>query len=278
MQLIRTVAEFRRVRSSITGSMGLVPTMGYLHEGHLSLVRRARAENPVCVAWIFVNPTQFGPHEDLQRYPRDEERDVALLKREGVDILFAPTADEIYPPGFDTHVAVGAVTERLEGAARPVHFRGVATVVAKFFNIIQPKRAYFGQKDAQQVVVIRRMVADLNLPVEIVVCPIVREPDGLAMSSRNSYLTPQQRAAAPVLYRALAWARERWTEGERDAGVLRALVRGIIDYEPLAQADYVSVAHPETLEELDRLDGEALVSLAVRFGSTRLIDNIVLGG
>ena len=278
MQVIRTVAEFRRVRPTISGAVGLVPTMGYLHEGHLSLVRRARAENDVCAAWVFVNPAQFGPHEDFERYPRAEQRDRALLEGEGVDLLFAPSSDEVYPPGFDTAVEVGAVAQRLEGAARPGHFRGVATVVAKFFGIMQPQRAYLGQKDAQQVAVIRRMVADLNLPVEIVVCPTVREADGLALSSRNVYLTPEQRAAAPALYRALGWARERWTEGQRDARVLRALVQDVLDHESLAQVDYVSVADVGTLEELDRLNGPALVSLAVRFGSTRLIDNIVLGG
>ena len=201
MRIIHTIAEYQEARRSLQGSLGLVPTMGYLHEGHLSLVRRARDENDTCAAWIFVNPLQFGPSEDYERYPRDEARDIELLEQEGVDLLFMPSAEEIYPPGFSTYVEAQGVSEQLEGRVRPGHFRGVATVVLKFFNIMAPNRAYFGQKDAQQVVVLKKLVRDLNLPVELVICPTVREPDGLAMSSRNAYLTPEERAAAPVLYR-----------------------------------------------------------------------------
>ena len=277
MRIIHTIDEFRAARRAARGTVGLAPTMGYLHDGHRSLVRRAREENAVCAAWIFVNPTQFGANEDYARYPRDEARDIALLEQERTDLLFMPEAEEIYPEGFDSSVDVGGVAQPLEGAARPGHFRGVATIVTKFFNIMQPDRAYFGQKDAQQTVVIRQLVRDLNLPVEVVVCPIVREPDGLAMSSRNAYLTPQERAAAPVLYRALCQARAHYEQGERDAESLRQTVRALIEAEPLANIDYVSVADGETLRELDTVRDRALVSLAVRMGPTRLIDNIVLG-
>ncbi len=277
MRILHTIDEFRAARRAAQGTVGLAPTMGYLHDGHRSLVRRAREENAVCAAWIFVNPTQFGANEDYARYPRDEARDIALLEQERTDLLFMPEAAEIYPEGFDSSVDVSGVAQPLEGAARPGHFRGVATIVTKFFNIMQPDRAYFGQKDAQQTVVIRQLVRDLNLPVEVVVCPIVREPDGLAMSSRNAYLTPQERAAAPVLYRALCQARAHYEQGERDAEALRRTVRALIEAEPLANIDYVSVADGETLRELDTVRGRALVSLAVRMGPTRLIDNIVLG-
>ena len=216
MRVLHTISEMRSARAAL-GGLGLVPTMGYLHDGHLSLVARAKAECPAVAATIFVNPTQFGPNEDLARYPRDLPRDLRLLEAAGVDLVFAPEAAEIYPPGFDTQIVIGGVAEVLEGAVRPGHFAGVATVVAKLLNIVQPTRAYFGQKDAQQSVVIRRLVRDLNLPVEVIVAPTVREADGLALSSRNSYLTPEQRAAAPVIYRALTVARERFAAGERDA-------------------------------------------------------------
>jgi len=279
MHVIRTIADFRAARRMLTGTLGLVPTMGYLHEGHLSLARRARAENDHTAAWIFVNPTQFGPHEDFARYPRDEARDTALLAAEGVDLLFMPSADEIYPAGFSTTVDVGGVTERLEGELRPGHFRGVATVVTKFFNIVQPTRAYFGQKDGQQTVVVRRLVRDLDLPVEIVVCPTVREPDGLALSSRNVYLGQAERAAAPVLYRALQAAEALWATGERDAERLRTAMRAVLHTEPLVAADYIGVAHPDTLVECEGRapGGGALALLAARVGATRLIDNVVLG-
>ncbi|WP_376790450.1 pantoate--beta-alanine ligase [Thermoflexus sp.] len=276
MQVVRTVAEARAIRRALPGTWGFVPTMGYLHEGHLSLVRRARAENDHVAVSIFVNPTQFGPHEDYNRYPRDLERDLQLLTPLGVDLVFAPPVEEMYPPGFQTWVVVEEVSRPLEGAARPGHFRGVATVVTKLFNILQPERAYFGQKDAQQTVVIRRMVQDLNIPVEIVVCPTVREPDGLAMSSRNTYLGPEERRAATVLFRALQAAKARYEEGERDAERLRMVMREVIQAEPLARLDYVSVADPETLQELSRVEDRALLSLAVYIGKTRLIDNILL--
>ena len=275
MRCLQTVDAFREARRKV-GTLGLVPTMGFLHEGHLALVQRARAENQAVAVSIFVNPTQFGPGEDLARYPRDLPRDLRLLQEAGVDLVFAPEASEMYPPGFSTAVEVEGVTLGLEGAVRPGHFRGVATVVGKLFNIVQADRAYFGQKDAQQVVVIQRMARDLNFATEVVVVPTVREPDGLALSSRNTYLGAEERAAAPVLFRALLSARSAWEHGERDAEALRRHVRATLAAEPLAQVDYVSVADPRTLVELDRVDEEALVSLAVRIGRTRLIDNLVL--
>ncbi|MBX6341415.1 MAG: pantoate--beta-alanine ligase, partial [Thermomicrobiaceae bacterium] len=251
--------------------------MGYLHAGHLALVERARGENDRVVVSIFVNPTQFGPQEDFNRYPRDLERDLALLREARVDAVFAPSVAEMYPPGFATYVEVGGVTERLEGAARPGHFRGVATVVTKLFNIVQPDRAYFGQKDAQQLVVIRKMVADLAIPVEVVAVPTVREPDGLALSSRNVYLSPEERRAAVALSQGLFAARDRFQAGERDAEALRETVRARVAREPLVRLEYVSVADPETLEELSTVGDRALVSLAARVGATRLIDNVLLG-
>jgi pantoate--beta-alanine ligase len=276
MRVITTIAEFRAARAALRGTTGLVPTMGYLHEGHLSLVRRARAENDHVITTIFVNPTQFGPSEDLTRYPRDLPRDLALLEAEKVDLVFAPDVSEMYPPGFGTFIDVGPIAAPLEGAARPGHFRGVATVVCKLFAITSPHRAYFGQKDAQQTLVIRRMTLDLNLPVEIVVCPIVREPDGLAMSSRNVYLNPEERRAATVLFRALRAVQERFAAGERNGDALRAAMRAVIESEPLARADYVSVANLDDLHELETVTSRALASLAVRIGTTRLIDNCVL--
>ena len=254
-----------------------MPTMGYLHEGHLSLVRRCRDENDATVVSIFVNPTQFGPNEDLERYPRDEERDMAFLRELEVDAVYMPSSGAMYPPGFETYVEPGATAEPLEGASRPGHFRGVLTVVLKLFNAVTPDRAYFGRKDAQQLRVIRRMVADLDLGVEVVPCPIVREPDGLAMSSRNVYLSPEERAAAVVLSKALQECVDAFTAGQRDAGRLRDLIRGRIEGEPLARIDYVSIADDVSLKELDgQIESRALASLAVRFGSTRLIDNVEL--
>ncbi len=277
MKIYRTITEYREFRRSVTASLGLVPTLGYLHEGHMSLVRRARAENALCAAWIFVNPMQFGPKEDFGSYPRDEDKDIAMLEKEGVDALFLPDVGEIYPAGFSTHVEVEGVTERLEGEMRPGHFRGVATVVTIFFNIMQPTRAYFGQKDAQQVVVIRKMVRDMNMGIEVVVCPTVRERDGLAMSSRNVYLNSMEREAALALYRSLCLAKERWDGGQRDAGAIKRELLSLLKSEPLAQVDYVSIADTETLEELSAISDKALISLAVRIGKTRLIDNIILG-
>ena len=276
MEVLESIAAMKEARRGPAGTVGLVPTMGYLHEGHLVLVRRAREENGVVVVSIFVNPTQFGPAEDFKQYPRDPERDLALLEGEGTDFVFMPAPEEMYPQGFDSWVEVGGVTERLEGASRPGHFRGVATVVAKLFNIVEPTRAYFGQKDAQQLAVIRKMVADLDMPLDIVAVPTVREEGGLAMSSRNIYLDPRERQAALVLWRALCLARERFEGGERDAGVLRREMARLIEGEPLAGIDYVSIADAASLEELDGIDRPALASLAVRIGNTRLIDNVTL--
>jgi pantoate--beta-alanine ligase len=277
MIVTEDIAEVRAVRwADGSLSWGLVPTMGYLHEGHLSLVRWARAENDRLAVTIFVNPTQFSPQEDFAAYPRDLERDLASLKQEGVDLVFTPSNEVIYPPDFQTYVIVEEVTRPLEGAARPTHFRGVATVVAKLFNIVQPTRAYFGQKDAQQTVVIQRMVTDLNFNLEIIVCPTVREADGLALSSRNAYLSTEQRSAATVLYRALSAAKTAFEAGERNGDVLRQLMQDTIAAEPLARLDYVSVAHPTTLAELQMVERKALFSLAVFFGRTRLIDNMLV--
>ncbi len=276
MQVVTTLTELRAARALLPEPVGFVPTMGYLHEGHLSLVRRARAECASVVVSIFVNPTQFGPGEDLATYPRDLPRDLGLLEKEAVELVWTPTPEGMYPPGFQTWVTVEEVARPLEGAQRPGHFRGVATVVAKLFNGVQPQRAYFGQKDAQQAVVIRQMVRDLDFPIEIIVCPTVREADGLAMSSRNSYLAPQERQAATVLYRALSAAHAAFEAGERDAERLRRMVAEIIAAEPLARLQYVSCAHPETLQELETIADTALLSLAAFVGRTRLIDNLVL--
>jgi pantoate--beta-alanine ligase len=250
--------------------------MGYLHEGHLSLVRLARAENRTVVVSIFVNPTQFGPSEDFTAYPRDMERDLRLLRDAGADLVFAPSAEEMYPDGFKTYVIVERITERLEGSFRPTHFRGVATIVLKLFTILQPDCAYFGQKDAQQLRVIRQLAADLNLSIDVHAGPTVREPDGLALSSRNVYLSPEERTAAAVLSRALRLAEQRYRDGERSGTRLREIMRAELAAEPLAHPDYVSVADADSLEELDAVDGPTLLSLAVRIGKTRLIDNIPL--
>ena len=277
MQVFNTIREFQAARNQLGGRLGLVPTMGYLHGGHMVLVRRSRAENDVLAVSIFVNPSQFGRTEDLNAYPRDMELDLALLRAEGADLVFSPSADEMYPTGFDTWVEVGRVAQGLEGEQRPGHFRGVATVVAKLFNVVRPDRAYFGQKDGQQVVVIKRMVADLNMGIDIVVVPTVREPDGLALSSRNTYLTPDQRKAAPVIVRALRQAERLWKEGERSGERLRRHMSRILDQEPLIEmVDYVSVADASTLEELGVIQQPALVSVAVRIGQARLVDNILL--
>lgn len=251
--------------------------MGFLHEGHLALVERAKTENSAVIVSVYVNPAQFGPREDFGAYPRDLDRDLGLLQKEGTDIVFVPSDDEVYPREFSSWVGVEKVTERLEGASRPGHFRGVATVVAKLFNIVRPARAYFGQKDAQQVVVIKRMVADLNMDLEVVVVPTVRETDGLAMSSRNVYLNSKERQAATVLFKALTLAQRLWSSGEKDAEKIRRQMTALIRREPLAQIDYVSIADAGTLEELDLIDRPAVVSLAVRIGKTRLIDNVLLG-
>ena len=273
LRIVRSRAELREALASAPRPVGLVPTMGWLHEGHRALIQQGRAENATTVVSIFVNPRQFGDPADLEKYPRSEARDVALCTEEGVDLIFAPSVEEVYPPGFDTVVKVGAVAEPLEGAARPGHFDGVATVVAILFDLVGAEHAYFGQKDAQQLLVIRRMALDLALPTEVIGCPTVREPDGLAMSSRNVHLSPEERAAAPVIRRALLAGRARRRAGERSGDAIRAAIREVLDAEPLAKVDYVSVADTSTLGELDCVDGPVLLSTAVRFGSTRLIDN-----
>lgn len=277
MRVVSTIAELRQARRD-HDRLGFVPTMGFLHEGHLSLVQAAKARMGAVACSIFVNPTQFAAGEDLARYPRDLERDLALLEAAGCDLVFTPEPMTIYPPGFSTRIEVDGVTESLEGAVRPGHFSGVATVVTKLFNMVQPDAAWFGQKDAQQCAVIRRMVRDLDLPVEIVVAETVREPDGLAMSSRNVYLQPDERQAALCLIRALRAAESIFNAGERDADALRDAMAEALAAEPMARPDYVSIADPDSLDELDQLDGRgAVASLAVRIGKTRLIDNLLLG-
>jgi pantoate--beta-alanine ligase len=276
MDVVTTITQMRAWRSRTAGCVGLVPTMGYLHDGHLSLVRASRAGADRTIATIFVNPLQFGPREDLARYPRDPERDCALLAAEGVDCLFMPDAAEMYPPGFATSIDVGPIASRLEGASRPGHFNGVATVVCKLFTVTSPDIAFFGRKDAQQLRVIRRMVQDLNLPVEIVGMPIIREPDGLALSSRNVYLEEDERQHALVLSHALKLAEVRFAAGERRAEAIRRAMRRLIRTAPTATIDYVSIADSDSLEELKLIDRPALVSLAVRIGNTRLIDNTML--
>jgi pantoate--beta-alanine ligase len=275
--VLRTRAELRAALASVPRPVGLVPTMGWLHAGHRSLMQRARAADATTVVTIFVNPRQFDQAADYTRYPRDIDADIAICEAEGADIVWAPAVEEVYPPGFDTTVSVGAVAKPLEGAARPGHFDGVATVVATLFALVGADHAYFGQKDAQQVMVIRRMALDLALPTEVIPCPTVREPDGLALSSRNVHLTPAERAAAPILRRALTTARSAYDEGEREGDVLRGLMAEVLALEPLAQVEYVSVADALTLAELQRIKGPALLSMAVVFGTTRLIDNELLG-
>jgi pantoate--beta-alanine ligase len=283
MDVISSLSDLKAARLSLNGTVGLVPTMGYLHEGHLSLVSRAKAENQHVIVTIFVNPTQFGANEDLSKYPRDLERDLSQLaslfppSSEGKLVVWTPTAEVMYPPGYQTWVEVEALTDPLEGAMRPGHFKGVTTVVAKLFNATQPHKAYFGQKDAQQAAVIRRMTVDLNFPLEVIICPTTREADGLAMSSRNKYLSEAERRAATVLFRALSSAKDLYESGERDAEKLRAKMKELLASEPLAQMQYVSCADYDSLEELDTVNGKALLSMAVFFGKTRLIDNFVLG-
>ncbi|MEJ5250837.1 MAG: pantoate--beta-alanine ligase [Chthonomonadetes bacterium] len=279
MQVAKTVREVRawtKLARAEGKTIGFVPTMGYFHEGHLNLMRRAKAECDLCVVSLFVNPTQFGPSEDYQRYPRDFTRDAAMAESVGVDLIFAPEVDEMYPEGYQTWVELTEITRRLEGAARPSHFRGVATVCTKLFNIVQADRAYFGKKDYQQLKVIQRLVKDLNIPVEIVPCETTREPDGLAMSSRNTYLNPQERQAATVLYRALCAGRDAILAGERDGAKVQKLVEEVIATEPLVKTEYVDVADAETLEPLQTLKGEVLISLAARVGVARLIDNVTV--
>jgi pantoate--beta-alanine ligase len=277
-RVLRTRVELRDALAAAPRPVGLVPTMGWLHEGHRELMRRARVESATTVVTIFVNPRQFNEASDYTRYPRNESNDLAICESEGVDLVFAPDVPEVYPAGFDTSVSVGAVARPLEGAARPGHFDGVATVVAILFGLVRADRAYFGQKDAQQVMVIRQMARDLAISTQVIACPTVREPDGLALSSRNVHLTPEERAAATVLRRALIAARDAWAAGERSGDALRHAMRQVLATEPLADVDYVSIADGATLAELQTVAGPALASLAVRFGSTRLIDNEPLDG
>ncbi|MCD6391239.1 MAG: pantoate--beta-alanine ligase [Dehalococcoidia bacterium] len=276
MEVVKTIPELRTLRQKLSGTVGFVPTMGHLHEGHLALVKQASMENSAVIVSIYVNPTQFSLSEDFADYPRDLNRDLELLRREAVDIIFVPSDDEMYPPGFSSWVEVEEVTERLEGASRPRHFRGVATIVTKLLNIVRPSRAYFGQKDAQQVAVVKRIVADLNMGVEIVVVPTVRESDGLAMSSRNIYLSSRERQAATILFQSLMLARQLWQDGEKNTDKIQQQMTSLIQKEPLAQIDYISIADAETLEELKSIDRPALAVLAVRIGKTRLIDNMPL--
>jgi pantoate--beta-alanine ligase len=276
MQIAKSIAEMKAMRMKCLGSVGFVPTMGYLHQGHLALVKQARDENSAVVVSIFVNPTQFGPTEDFKTYPRDTERDLTMLQKEKTDVVFMPSVEEMYPDRFSSWVDVQKVTDRLEGSYRPGHFKGVATVVAKLFNIVEPTRAYFGQKDAQQALVIKKMVADLNMNLEVIVAPTVRESDGLAMSSRNVYLNPQERQAATILFKALTLAQNLLKKGETNAETVRQKMTSLISREPLAKIEYISIADTNTLEELSKIDRPALASLAVRFGKTRLIDNIIL--
>ena len=278
MQVVADIAAVRRARHvDPSTTWGLVPTMGFLHEGHLSLVRQAGRDNARVGVSIFVNPAQFHNPDDLATYPRDPERDLALLEQEGVDLVWTPAPDQVYPAGYQTYVHVEKASRPLEGAARPGHFRGVATVVAKLMNVFEPQRVYFGQKDAQQVAVIKRMVEDLNFPLMVVSCPTVREPDGLAMSSRNVLLSPQARPHATCLFHALQSGSDAFARGEHQAEALRAVMRTVIDATPLARVDYVSVAHPETLAELEGVEAAALLSLAVFVDGVRLIDNITVG-
>lgn len=276
MKQVVTIEELRRSRAQLEPPVGFVPTMGYLHAGHISLVELAKKDCATIVVSIFVNPTQFGPKEDLSAYPRDIPGDLKKLKDAGVNLVWLPTPEIVYPEGFNTWVTVEGMSEPLEGAVRLGHFRGVSTVVAKLFNAVRPEKAYFGQKDAQQVAVIKQMTRDLNFPIEIVVGPTIRESDGLAMSSRNSYLNPMEREAATVLYRALSAAQTAYSAGERSGEILRTTIHQVIEAEPLAKLQYVSCADRETLRELDRIANGALLSMAVFIGNTRLIDNIVL--
>lgn len=279
MKTLTRVAEMQTAAlgaRSLGQRIGFVPTMGALHEGHLSLVRRAKQETDLTVVSLFVNPAQFGPQEDYLKYPRDLGRDSELLHRAGTDLLFAPTVEEMYPPGFQTYVTVEPVAAPLEGAFRPGHFRGVATVVARLFQIVQPDRAYFGRKDAQQCAVVRQMVRDLNFPIEIIVCPIVREADGLAMSSRNVYLSAEERPAALSLYQSLCHARELIQAGERHSEKIVDEMQQLIAHAPQARIDYIEVVDPDRFTSKPRIEGRSLIALAVRIGSTRLIDNMLI--
>lgn len=275
MKIIKNIAGLKKIRTNMKGTIGFIPTMGYLHEGHVSLVKRAKAENDHVVVSIFVNPKQFGPHEDFQKYPRDTERDLTFLESTQTDIVFLPSVDELYPDDFETYVSLNKITKRLEGAVRPSHFTGVATVLTKLFHIVQPTKSYFGQKDAQQVAVVKKMVSDLNFPTEIVVGETVREHDGLAMSSRNVFLSGTERKEACVLYQSLTLAKEMIEKDETVSEKIKTAMEQLIQTTS-GKIDYISIADLQTLDEIEHINDKALISLAVRFGNTRLIDNIVI--
>jgi len=277
MEIARSIHEMKSLRKKCSGTVGFVPTMGYLHDGHLQLVRNAKKDNPVAVVSIFVNPTQFAPNEDFKAYPRDLDRDLDMLRSVDTGIVFIPTDTDMYPQGYNTWVNVQGITQYLEGRSRPTHFQGVTTVCNKLFNIVQPDRAYFGQKDAQQALVIRKMVRELDMNLEIIVSPTVREADGLAMSSRNTYLTPQERPTANVLYKSLMLASDMHGKGERDAAMIKAAMTKMIEAVPGAKIDYISISDIDTLADVDKITGRVLISMAVRIGKPRLIDNIILG-
>ncbi|HEY9062676.1 MAG TPA: pantoate--beta-alanine ligase [Pseudobacteroides sp.] len=279
MRVIEKISDLKAVIRSqkLSGKIiGFVPTMGYLHEGHISLVKASKDENDFTIMSIFVNPTQFGPNEDFEKYPRDMARDSKMAEEAGVDIIFAPTREEMYPDSYKTYIEVEDITGVLCGKTRPGHFKGVTTVVAKLFNIVEPDKAYFGQKDAQQVIVIKKMVRDLNMNLEVVICPIIREYDGLAMSSRNSYLSTGERKAAVILSKSLFEAKELIKNGERDASKLIKYISERISTVDFAEIDYVEITDAENLEEVEMINGKVLIALAVRFGKTRLIDNVVV--
>lgn len=277
MEIARSIKEMQAQRKKYTGSVGLVPTMGYLHAGHLQLIRTTKKENAFAVVSIFVNPTQFAPNEDFKAYPRDLERDLALLEGVSTDCVFIPEDSDMYPQAYNTWVNVQGITQYLEGRSRPTHFQGVTTVCNKLFNIVQADKAYFGQKDAQQALVIQKMVSELNMPLEIIVCPTVRENDGLAMSSRNTYLRPEERPTANILYKSLILARDLHAKGERDAAKIKASMTGLINTVPGAHIDYISISDIDTLTDVEKITGKTLISMAVRIGKPRLIDNIILG-
>lgn len=277
MDIVSSINEMKSLRKKCNGPVGFVPTMGYLHEGHLQLIRMAKKGNVSTVVSIYVNPTQFAPNEDFKSYPRDIDRDLDLLKGVNTDIVFIPEDSDMYPQGYNTWVNVQGITQVLEGKSRPTHFQGVTTVCTKLFNIVQPDRAYFGQKDAQQALVIQKMVHDLNMNLEIVVAPTVREPDGLAMSSRNTYLTHDQRQKAGILYKSLCLAEDMYIKGERNAGKIKTAMKSMISGVSEAQIDYISIADINTLEEVEEIKGRVLISLAVKIGKPRLIDNIIIG-
>ena len=277
MKTVVTINELREMKEKLKNPVGFIPTMGYLHQGHLALVKKGKSECSSIVVSIFINPTQFNPNEDLSKYPRDIKRDMSMLEDAGVDILWLPTPEIMYPQGYQTWVDVDEVSKPLEGEWRPGHFRGVTTVVAKLFNVVQPQMAYFGQKDAQQAMIIKRMAMDLNFPLEVIICPTIREPDGLAMSSRNSYLSQEERKAAGIIFRSLTAAKDAWENGEKDGTRLCGIVRNILTSEPLVEIQYTACVDPLTLVPVQIINEKALLLIAAYIGKTRLIDNILLG-